>query len=376
MHVVYVATGDFPSRYARAVQILKNAQAWAKISDRFGFFSNLSYLNWLKRKTIDLHDYYSIETPFSVNFYPYFIFERYKVPVLKELYYNCVAKRCKKDGVDLVYTRTYTMAKSAVQQGVNVIVETHGPPDNNPDKLELYRQLQYPEFLAMVTISDNLKQRYIDFGLPEEKILVAPDGVDLERFSSPLSKVEARQKLGLEKESTIAAYVGHLYEDRGMLEMIEAARLCPEITFVMVGGHDEDIQKWKAQTKDITNLKFMGFVKNIEVPKWLWAADMLLMPYNTRCRTADWMSPLKLFEYMAAGRPIVGTKLPALETILRHKDNSVLVEPDSGKRLAEGIQLLAHDEELSQQISQAALSEVEQYSWDQRVQSIRSFIDM
>jgi len=370
MHIAYVATGNYPSRFAHSIQIMKNAQAWANISDQFEFYSNFSLIKWLKRDAISLEDKYGLKKRFTKIFYPLYFFEKHNIPILNHLYYTLVAKKCREENVDLIYTRTYVMARYAIQQNIPVIVETHGPPDAGKEKLSLYAQLQYPQFLALVTISEVLKKMYIEYGLPAEKIIVAEDGVDLERFSPELSINEARSKLGLPQDKPIAVYVGHLYKDRGIREILDAARLLPETEFILVGGHDEDIAYWRTQLAGLNNVTIHGFVNNNEVPLWLWAADALLMPYNTICPTAKWMSPLKLFEYMAAQRPIIASKLPALEIVLQHEHNALLVEPDSGIAVSKALLLLQENEKLRFRLATTAQAFVSKFSWDQRVKNI------
>ena len=372
--IAYVASGDFPQKNACYVQVAKNAQAWANEFEAFEFIVNLSFTNWFRRNSINIHSYYALKKNFSVCFFPWFDFERLNIPILKNIYYKRVAKKCKKDGVDLIFTRTNVFARYAIQNDIPVIVETHSPPEKTKDKLDLYSQMEDPKFLALVTISEALKTRYVDFGLPEDKIMVAPDGVDLERFTPPLSIKQARTELKLPHERLLAVYVGHLYDNRGVEEIIYAAERCQDVDFLLVGGHDEDIERWRQKTKKMSNIKFQGFVNNGDVPKWLWAGNILLMPYSTKCVTAEWMSPLKLFEYMAAGRAIISTDLPALRTVLKDQDNAILVEPDSGDSLTSAIQNLVKKPDQCERLGKRAYEDVAQYTWNQRVRSILSFI--
>ena len=102
------------------------------------------------------------------------------------------------------------------------------------------------------------------------------------------------------------------------------------------------------------------------------------MPYSRRTVapggvTTDWMSPLKMFEYMAAARPIVASDLPALREVLRDRENAVLVEPDNAAALADGLRCLLGDASLAHRLATQARRDVEAYTWENRARIILDF---
>lgn len=376
MRTAYISLLDIGSRMAHAMQVMKNAQAWAKASDDFEFVTSLSLSNYLSLDWAKARDLYGLSHDFTIKTWPlHDRWRRFRLPGLEKIYQRLAAKRCANRGVELVYTRTYLTPCYTLPLGLPTVVETHSPPDDDPSRQALYKMLDHPKLLALVTISQELARRYRDFGMPPEKILVAPDGVDLDAFSQPLSKQAARAALGLPLEKPIAAYVGHLYTGRGVEHILEAAQRLPEVEFLLVGGHPEDQLRWQnvAQSMGLKNLLFAGFVPNREVPSYLWAADFLLMPYGLSCPTVDWMSPLKMFEYMAAGRAIVASDLPAVREVLSHGQNAWLCAPDSGEALADAISTMAEKEELCAKMGANALENVAGYSWDNRIKRIMDF---
>jgi glycosyltransferase involved in cell wall biosynthesis len=225
-----------------------------------------------------------------------------------------------------------------------------------------------------VTINDALAQNYIENGIPEEKILVLPDGVDLERFTPPLTKQQARETIGLNPELFIASYVGHLYENRGIETIFECAKLLPEVFFHLVGGCEEDVKRRKeeAQSMKLDNVKMEGFVPNSKVPYYLASADVLLMPYSRNCKTANWMSPLKLFEYMAAQKPIIASDLQAIRQVL-NSHNAVLIEPDYANHLANAIVNLKNNPGMMEKIAFLARKDAEKFTWQNRAREILNF---
>ncbi len=121
---------------------------------------------------------------------------------------------------------------------------------------------------------------------------------------------------------------------------------------------------------------FAGYRPPAEIPQWLFAADVLAMPYAESLETATgedtsgWMSPLKMFEYMAAGRPIVASDLPALREVLRHESNALLAAPGRADSLKEQINRLLADEALAERLSCQARADAEGYTWEKRAETI------
>jgi glycosyltransferase involved in cell wall biosynthesis len=379
MRTAYISQLDIGSRMAHAMQVMKNAQAWAKASDDFEFLTSLSLGNYRRLDWAEVKELYGLSHQFPIKAWPLQDrWRRFRLPGLERLYHRLAAARCAQRQVDLVFTRTYLTPRYTLAQNLPTVVETHSPPDDNPQRQALYEVLDHPLLLAVVTISQDLARRYQEYGLPADKIIVAPDGVDLEAYAEPLDKEAARKRLGLDPAQPVAAYVGHLYEGRGVEHILAAAQKLPGIRFLLVGGHPQDISHWQntAREMGLDNLTFTGFVPNRRVPIHLWSADVLLMPYGLACPTVEWMSPLKMFEYMAAGRAIVASELPAIKEVLAHGKTAWLCAPDSGEALAQAVQTLLDNPALAHDLGANARAQVERYSWDSRVQKIMAFAEM
>ena len=113
-----------------------------------------------------------------------------------------------------------------------------------------------------------------------------------------------------------------------------------------------------------------------EVSAYLLASDVLVMPYSSGVTIRDgteageFTSPLKLFEYMAAGKPIVATGVPSVLEILVAGENSVVTSPDDAEEFFEALGLVLGDSELCARISQRARSDATEYTWEKRVEKI------
>ena len=123
-------------------------------------------------------------------------------------------------------------------------------------------------------------------------------------------------------------------------------------------------------------LRFVDRVPNCEVPYWIRACDVVTIPWPWTEFSAYFTSPLKLFEYMAAGAPILATDLPSLREVLRHGENAWLVKPGDPRALAEGMDRLLQDLSLRDRIARQSKVEAQQYSWEQRAAKILAHLSV
>src|SRR5439155_6871605 len=245
---------------------------------------------------------------------------------------------------DLAYTRLPLLAFLASRAGIPVAFEAHRLlPEvrwlSRRLTAGLRRSTARAAFRGFIGISHALTQWYVDRGLPSQKAIVAHDGVDLRQFTPALDRHEARRRLDLPVDRRIVGYCGHLYQGRGIDELLACAVDMPQVLFLFVGGSNGDVERYRmlAGAQRLTNTLFTGFVRQSEIPAWLFAADVLAMPYNQQTGSSWFMSPMKLFEYMAADRPIVASRFPSVCEVLRDGENAFLVEPGDPEALRNGL---------------------------------------
>lgn len=366
MRVLYLSHGNIPSKWAHTFQVMKMAEALAARVERLELVTARS---WLPSRVnrIDLHRWYGVSPSLRVV----------RLPVhahLRGEYFACdesprfdaaAAWYARLKRPDLVYTRSITAAARCAAAGLATILESHLPGDA-PRLAELRAAARLPALRCLVTVTDALREDWIAEGVPAGKIRVWPDAVDLERFRDLPAPEAARATLGSAREGSLAVYCGHFYEAKGVPCLIEAARRLPKVRFELVGGWPADIARLRESARDCESLRFAGFVANAQVPLHLAAADVLVLPNSGRFPQARTTSPLKLFEYMAARRPIVATRIPALAGLLRHAENAWLVTPDSAQALADGIERVLADPGLAQRLAERAWRDVQHYTWERR----------
>ena len=213
-------------------------------------------------------------------------------------------------------------------------------------------------------------------------MIVARNGFDPILFLLKASPETVRKKLHIPSNRPIVLYTGHLYDWKGVYILAETARSMPDVNFIFVGGtyyHRADFEK---RYNDVLNIILVGQKPYQEIPLYLKAADILVLPNSAvslnnprfSVYTRHDTSPIKLFEYMASGVPIVASDLPSIREILNEK-NAVLVKPDSPEDLQRGIEKILNDKQLAKSILEKALEDVKEYTWDKRAEKILGFIN-
>ncbi|GMU25359.1 MAG: hypothetical protein AMXMBFR16_02640 [Candidatus Uhrbacteria bacterium] len=211
-------------------------------------------------------------------------------------------------------------------------------------------------------------------GYPKERIRVLPNGFDSSMFSAHQSQTKLREVLQLPPNQTIVLYTGHLYDWKGAHVLADAARFATNILFVFVGGTPQDIERFKKEYRHTPNIFLVGHRPHREIPKYLHSADILVLPNSAKSHESQFStSPIKLFEYLAAAKPIVASDLPSIHEILGDT-NAVFVEPDNPGELAKGILHLIGQSDLAQRMAQANKVLSASYTWDRRAGAIMEWI--
>lgn len=271
---------------------------------------------------------------------------------------------------DVVYARNYIFPWLSSNAGMVTIAESHAHPDNRTSQfMRLVKASRLRAFRAWVTISDVLRDHYESLGVPGEKIMVVPDAVDLGLFRRPSQLPDSPYN----GNSVSIVYIGHLYDYKGIPTILDAAKLLPEYHFHLVGGWDEDIARHKRRVQEdgLRNVVFHGLKPHAEVPRYLWHADVLLLPPSANHPSARWTSPVKMGEYLASGVPVIATSIPALKGWLTEEEVR-FVEPDNAKDMASGIQHILEHPDYAKSISLSGLDLAKRLSYENRVNRILS----
>lgn len=157
--------------------------------------------------------------------------------------------------------------------------------------------------------------------------------------------------------------------------MFALAKESPEVSFVWAGGSVEAVDHWrrKADREGVVNLEIMGFVPNRDLPLVQAAADLLLMPYQERIEVSGGgdssgvASPMKAFEYLASGRPILSSDLPVLREVL-DESYAVLLPPADLPAWHEALESLRRDESRRAALAREARRQAQGHTWEARAE--------
>lgn len=285
-----------------------------------------------------------------------------------------------KFGSHVVYTRHSAAAYYALRLGISVIYETHPFPcgeekywDDKEYESKLLRLVHYPEFLVFVTLSPYVARTYIDLGIPKSKVIVQPSGIDFERFADISTKSRARKQLQLPPNRDIVVYAGRFSNLKGTKLLFRIARAMPDVLFILLGYWGEKkLEDDLCRYHSYPNVQLRGTVTATELPLWLNCADVLILPTLASEPSSQWTSPLKLFEYMASGRPIVASNLPNIASVVKSGESALLVDNDSLDDYVAAIRFLLNNTAEAQQIALRARSLCRNYTWERRVEKILS----
>lgn len=388
MKIALITNSRIPSLTANSIQAMKVAQALMQLGHDIKMFAPAE---------TELPNYQLLLTHYGLRIAP----DLDLLPSIsgfKRLDFIVHAQRAaKKFGAELIYTWLPQSAALGAWMGYPVVLEMHA---DNSGRLGVWWMRQFwkqktPKVMTVTTSAlRKALERSTNFQFPNEAILLAPNGVELEKYAGLPSPTEARRQLNL-KEGLTVGFTGHIYPGRGADLLFELARQMPAVNFLWVGGTPELVDFWRGKLTEagMTNVTMTGFVKHESIPLYQAAADVLLMPYSRSIEAssgqdiAEVINPMKMFEYMAAGRGIVSADLPSIREVL-NEGNAVLVEPASrvdgdvlspsyrdqvGEWKVEIERLLA-DEPRRLALGAQARKDVEQLTWVKREERVMDLI--
>lgn len=381
MKIVYLCSARLPSERAHGLQIVRMCDALA------GLGHEVVLLHPAKRQVNDSFDsipvqqYYDCKNEFTVESISIFqlpdvlwrlpsVIHRPLMNSMNLMFEKRLANRALSMNADLYFSRDMTphAARKINESGERCVLEFHQTASGSLATRALrvfaskFGDSDAYSFAVTGLLAQDIEQ---EFQLPSGVVGVHHDGVDLELFTNPVPQRS--------ESKPVVTYAGSLQPNRGVDVLIEAASLCDEVTFEIVGGTPSEVDELRSFSADrgVKNVSFIGQVPPKEVPAYLQRSNLLVVPMRgNELHTTRHASPLKLFEYMASGTPIVATDMDSVREVVRHRENAYLVASDDATSLAEGIKAVLADPELAVQMSANALREVEQYSWSRRAQQI------
>jgi glycosyltransferase involved in cell wall biosynthesis len=383
MIIFYLANARLPTEKAHGLQIVENCDALAAAG------ADVTLIVPRRRNARafagrDLWEHYSLPRSFALLRVPCLdlfplgrSFERLAAIAQRLTYTLSLLFAVRRRPPDVYYSRDVwpLLALSVFGPNRKFVYESHRASGS---RLGSYLEdVCLRRAATTVAVTDHLAETYRGRGA--RRVVVLRDGYRAGRFATIPDRSEARHRIELPTDAWCVGYVGHLHTmgmAKGCTELVEAiARLEDAgVHLCVVGGPEDQVAAlrafWLRQGLSPDRLHTPGIVGPAEVPTYLAAFDACVMPFPWTPHFAYNASPLKLFEYMAAGRAIVASELPAIAEILRDGENALLVPPGDVSRLATALARLRADPSLRDRLGAAARREAAAFTWQARATRI------
>jgi glycosyltransferase involved in cell wall biosynthesis len=358
MKILYASRSTIPSRAANSVHVMRMCAAFAALGH------DVTLLAHGPADDGD-HAHYGVAKNFTII----------KLPPRRWHWLGewlhakrAVALAAAGTGFDLIYGRDSAALLRLCRLGIPLCFEAHAPPQNLHIEWCTRQLLRNSRCGHLVVISRALAEIYRKRypWMPENRIVIEHDGAD-----------EAPAMHAADDRPIAVGYIGHLYGGRGIELIVAVAQRLPSTLFHIVGGTDNDVARWRA-TKPPANVTFHGFVRPADLPSLYGRFDIALAPYQIglevgggKCDTSSYMSPLKIFEYMANGKAIVASDMPVLREVLHEGRDALLVTPTDLSAWSKTIAALAADPERIQRLGHAARTQfLAHHTWLGRARRI------
>lgn len=379
MKLAYLANIRLPTEKAHGLQIMQMCEAFAEQPDVTLILYTARRLNTPELRSVrDVWEHYGVSHKFEIRRVPCLDLLRW-LPgrigfVLQTLtYLFALGLTLHFNRADIYYSRDplTLLMLSWVVPHKQLCFEAH--------QLSKARWQKYcvRRVGTVVAITGILADRLTRLGA--KRVMVAHDGFRVARFADPVDCVTARRTVHLPESAFVVGYVGRLHlmnMAKGLDTLIDAISRMSSgpITLCLVGGPDDQAaalhEQWCARGLAPELFLYVGAIPAARVPLYMAAFDVCVLPTPWTEHFAYYTSPLKLFEYMAAGRAILATDLPGTAEVVRDGYSAVLVKSGDPDAMAEGLRRLKADDDLRVRLAAQAQRDVAQYAWSRRAARI------
>lgn len=368
MIISYLSDSIIPSQTANSIHVMKMCEAFSILGNETHLFSKNTFSSL---KNIDnFYKFYNVNNNFIIHKHPL-------IPIptrfSKYIYPPIVSILSKLTNPDIVYCRDIRSCYISCKLKMNTVFEAHQSIEDygseNEKKIKSFLCNTYLK--KIVLISNELKKLYLK-NYPQllGKMIVAHDAADDTEVTESIEGIVNNNFFNI-------GYTGSLHKGRGIELIIELAKKTKFAYYHIIGGNKSDLLYWKNTTKNISNITFYGYINPSNIKKYLISFDALVAPYQKQVYirsgkdTSQYMSPLKIFEYMSSKKPIVCSNHTVLKEVLTNNENSILVEPDDTYSWIKAITNLYCNEDLRNRLSSRAYIDfINNYTWLKRAEYI------
>jgi glycosyltransferase involved in cell wall biosynthesis len=366
--ITYIAKSKIPSRHANSVQVVNMICAFSSLTPNLDVYLPGGLSRRLMAFLGNIFHNYGHSIPTNVRIH--FSKESSKN---KHSFEDKVLSKLSSKQPTLAFTRSPYVAWKLIEQQRPVIFESHWfSRDAKEIPIQRFSSLvSASPGSGVVTTCPAITAAYTDAGMDASRVLTLANSVDIDAFLE--SPAGGMKKLFGSRvcDLPVILYTGSLGQGKGAQFLAEAASSLSNIHIAIIGGSKEEIDRLRNVHRGHTGLFLHPAVPHKDIPSILQDATALVMPYLNEGTLVPYMCPLKMFEYLATGKPILSADLPAIRTALQHNHNALLFKAGSVPALKDQIKrLLGMSEQQTQILRRNQLDTVARFSWINRAKTI------
>lgn len=373
LRIAYITKTPLPSSDAATIQIIQTAAALTRAGASLDLFFPMG--EGERRLPLDalharLAEYYGAELGFGL---------RQLRNTSRALHAVKAGLAVANDGYDILHTRDVQNVLLGLATGCRVVYESYRTPEGNTPIIKslLRRAFRHPRFLGQIIHSRFARERHLEAGYPEQKLRTIYNGFDPAAFATERSPAEARRLLGLPERVTVV-YAGRIAPLKRIDLLLGAAQATPELSWVLAGANQSaEARPFAAQGATIPNVSFLGYLPGPALTPALQAADILVIPPSAEPleRYGTTVMPLKVFQYLAAGRPLVVGDVADTAELLEDGTACLRVAPDRLEDFVVAVRALAADPERRERMGSVARALAHELTWDARARQIIDYLN-
>ena len=379
LRLTHVTHWTLPSQETATIQLVQTLSALAELGVAVELLSPRPLLGRSRAPEVllqQLRAYYGPPCRFEARELPS------RLPGLaglsRVLHAGWAAAATRGDRTDVVHTRELEAAWLCERAGRRVVFESFRiwTRRSGLHRRQLLRLAARRGFLGLVVHSRYAAECYVADGFPEAKVRAIHNGFDPEPFAVPRTPPEARRELGLPEAPTVV-FLGVIAAHKRVDLLLDAAERSPEIRWVLAGDPTlPEALPLVERGRALSNVSFPGYVTGGRLALVLQAGEVLVIPPSADPlqRFGRTVLPLKVFQYLAAGRPIVTGEVPDTAELLKQDHNCLRIPPDDVPALLESLRALLRDPALRERLGSAARRDAAGLTWAARGQALLAFL--
>ena len=360
--ISYIAEINLKSKSAYKHQVLKMCDAFSQK----GFKVKLYIINSSKVKFKQLKKDYLLKSNFriikiynSIN----------RLNFITRLFFSIKLLFLIKNKNERIFSRSVFTSIFLSVFGIKNILEIHQPNSGLTNLIFNFFKKEILKNTKFILINKNLNSFFL---LKKSQFIVADDGVDLKDF-------KAKQII---KYKDSCVYTGSLFQGKGVDIILKLAKKLSNFTFYIYGDLTTASGSILNDCLKLKNIKLLGHVKYSKIPNILKSHKVIIMPYSKKvfgnhkhANIARYMSPLKLFDYLASGRIIVASESQSYNHILKNNINAILCDPSSLDKWIKTLKGISQNKINFNRLKKNSLETAKDFSWNYRIDRIVNFVD-